>query len=126
MSCPLFKNSTRHCIEKFSEIISIGTFEYCTTDGYKVCPFYKIIVEKSPHCEFINKCGLSFLKNFSYPRMVEMYELNPLSFLEYCLSDDKKMTCALYNYQKEEKECPKGLLPDGRKIKLEDLTNYSF
>ena len=126
MNCPLFKNSTRHCIEKFSEIVSIGTFEYCTTDGHKMCPFYRIIVEKSPYCEFINECGLSFLEYFSYARMIEMYELNPQSFLDYCLSEGKKMNCALYECKKEEKDCPKGLLPDGRKIELDDLTKYSY
>jgi len=126
MDCPLFKNSTRHCIHKFSEIVSIGTFEYCNSDGHKMCPFYKIIVEKSPNCEFINKCGISFLEHFSYARMVEMYELNPQNFLNYCLSDVKKMNCALYKYQKEGKDCPKDLLPDGRKINLDDLTKYSY
>ena len=52
--------------------------------------------------------------------MVEMYEINPQVFLEYCLSDDKKMNCALYKYRKEGKDIPEGLLPDGRKIELEE------
>ena len=127
MSCSLFENRTRHCSTKFPEIVSIGTYKYCTTDGYKMCPFHKIIVEKSPHCEFINKCGLSMLEYFSYARMVEMYELNPQSFLDYCLSDEKKTDCARYKYQKERKKnCPKVLLPDGRTIKLEDLIRTSY
>jgi hypothetical protein len=119
MSCPLFVDFTRECIHKFPEIVAIGTYGYCSSDGYKMCPFYKIIVEKSPHCEFIKNCGISFLEYFSYPKMVEMYELNPQNFLEHCLSDDKKINCAIYKYRKDGKDIPKGLLPDGRKIKLE-------
>ena len=49
MSCPLYNDFTRECVEKFPEIVSIGTYDYCSSDGYKTCPFYKIIVEKSPY-----------------------------------------------------------------------------
>ena len=118
MSCPLYNDFTRECAEKFEEIVTIGTYDYCSSDGYEMCPFYKIIVENSPHCEFIEKCGISFLKYFTYSKMVEMYEFNPQSFLEYCLSDDNKVNCALYEYRKEGKDIPEGLLPDGSKIKL--------
>jgi len=118
MPCPLFIDFTRECIHKFPDIASIGTYDYCSSDSYKLCPLYKMIVEKSPHCEFIGKCGMSFIEYFSYPKLVEMYESNPQSFLEYCLSDDNKVNCALYKYRKEGKDAPYGLLPDGRKIKL--------
>jgi len=119
MSCPLYENFARHCIQKFPKIVTIGTYDYCSSDHYKICPFYRIIVKKSPHCEFMTKCGLSFIDQFSYSRMVEMYELNQQNLLEYCLSDDKKINCAIYTCRKEGRNIPKGLLPDGKKIKLE-------
>jgi len=104
MSCPLYINFTKHCIQKLPEIVEIGTYDYCFSDGYKMCPFNKIIAEKSPYCELIKNCGISFLEYFSYSKKVQMYELNSQNLLEYCLSDNKKKNLCFYKYGKKKEK----------------------
>ena len=121
MTCPLYKDYTRGCIVEFPKLLSSVTYDFCDSDGYKICPFYKIIVEKKPSCEFVEECGSQFIKNAKY-----LFE-NPGSYgeirnliEEYCLSDIN-INCARYKLYKAGKKAPMLLLADGSKIKLRDV-----
>ena len=56
MNCPMYKDFTRECAEKFEEVIHISNFDICDSDRYKECPFFRILNEPEKLCEYADKC----------------------------------------------------------------------
>ncbi len=112
MSCPLYEDYTRMCVEDFKELVEVVSFDFCDTDGYEECPFYKIIKGKVIPCEFVEKCR-------------ERQELKPFDFEtikrvsnDFCLSENK-VNCEVYKLYKSGKDVPNGLGPDGSMLKID-------
>ena len=112
MSCPMYKDFTRECAEKFEEVINISNFDVCESDRYKECPFYRILNEPEKLCKYVHKCVQGeFIRKESFERI--MWVSNT-----YCLSENK-VNCERYKIMKTGKTVPEGLRADGSKIKLE-------
>jgi len=112
MSCPMYKDFTRECAEKFKEVINISNFNVCNSDRYKECPFYRIFNEPEKLCEYVHKCvGGEFIWKESFERI--MWVSN-----NYCLSENK-INCERYKLMKTGKTVPENLLADGSKIELD-------
>ena len=111
MSCPMYKDFTRECIESFKEIITISNIDVCDSDRYKECPFYRILNDPEKLCEYADKCVHSkiFWKS-SFERIMWISKT-------YCLSENK-VNCARYKVMKTGKTPPEGLLVDGNRIEL--------
>jgi len=42
MTCPMYKDFTRQCIQHFKEMARITNFEICESNKYEECPAYQI------------------------------------------------------------------------------------
>ncbi len=112
MSCPLYNDYTRECIQHFKEVVKIINFDFCESDKNLQCPFYRIINKIEPICEYAKRCPVYFHtaeKNFD--SLVDMTE-------KYCFSDNYT-NCARFKQRKNGKHPPKGLYPDGNMVELE-------
>jgi len=111
MSCPMYKDFTRECIEKFEEIINISNLDVCESDRYKECPFYRILNEPEKHCKYIYKCleGAAIWK-LSFERITQVSKT-------YCFSENR-VNCERYKVMKTGKAIPEGLCADGIRTEL--------
>ena len=112
MSCPKYVDYTRECIATNEGLAEVASFDFCNSDEYEECPFYKIIEGKVIPCEFIEKCK-------------ERQELKPFDFEtikrvsnDFCLSKNK-VNCEVYKLYKSGKDVPNGLGPDGSMLKID-------
>ena len=112
MSCPIYEDSTRECIEKFEEIVNISNFDVCDSDRYKLCPFYRNIHETENRCEYDDVC-----MNDMTVRAIPFEELMKKADT-YCFSENR-VNCERYKLMKEGKTVTDGLLADGSKVELE-------
>ena len=111
MSCPMYKDFTRECIEKFEEIINISNLNVCESDRYKECPFYRIFNEPEKLCEYADKClhGKTIWTS-SFERIMWISKT-------YCFSENK-VNCERNKVMKTGKATPEGLRVDGSRIEL--------
>ncbi len=111
MSCPMYKDFTRECIEKFEEIITISNLDVCDSDRYKECPFYRLLNEPEKLCEYADKClhGKTIWKS-PFERIMWVSKT-------YCFSENK-VNCERYKVMKAGKAIPEGLGADGSRIEL--------
>jgi hypothetical protein len=113
MSCPLYKDFTRGCVTEFKEVVNVANFDFCDSeDGYKICPFYKIINKEVTICE-----NTLFCRKRSHLENLNMETISELS-IKYCFSDNR-INCAIYRLRKEGKEVPDNLLADGSMLKID-------
>ncbi|MEM5879078.1 MAG: hypothetical protein QXU74_01115 [Candidatus Aenigmatarchaeota archaeon] len=108
MSCPKFVDNTRECIKEI-EFIPANTFEFCTTEKYKKCPFYLILSGDKNVCKNVRKCPM--FKRFSFYDFKEFVEV----VNKYCVSENHK-NCKRFILKEEGKEVPAKLHPDGHLI----------
>jgi len=87
---------------------------------YHQCPFYKILIENHSCCEFLEQCAVDLIEHFPHQKITGLHELGAQSFLSYCLFEDGKIKCAIYKLKKMKQNIPKGLLPDGMILELEN------
>jgi len=113
MSCPLYEDFTRMCVTEFKELVNVYNYDFCDSeDGYKTCPFYRIINKKVTVCEHNLSCRNHFpLENITMEKLTEIT-------IKYCFSKNK-INCARYKLIKAEKEVPDHLLADGSMLKIE-------
>lgn len=108
MECPMFVDYVRECLDKI-DFVPRDTFDYCQTDKFKDCPFFKTINNVGPHCECLVKCPA--YKNFNigdFDRFVEIAN-------RYCLSENN-VNCERLKLRKSGKEVPEDLMPDGTRL----------
>jgi len=127
MTCILFNGNSRQCENKFKLLTKDVSMDFCNSDEYSQCPFYKIIVEKRSYCEDIEDCGYRLHRLKSTIRHdVDTYKKIKHLVFDYCLSE-KNINCARYQLKKEGKFVPYILLQDGSFLKttdfLEDITH---
>ena len=115
MTCPLFNDFTRDCLNIFPTLISSGSLTLCNSEEYEEkCVFFRIITQKEPICEFatgLSKCPLIEIVNTD--KFKELAK-------KFCLSKNKT-ACKRYNLKKEGKDVPENLLPDGSFAQIESL-----
>jgi hypothetical protein len=110
MSCPLYADFTRGCITKI-EVIPDASFDFCDSDRYIECPFYRTVQNIGEICENVKKCPI--YAHFQLGEFEEFLQMTK----QFCLSENH-VNCQRHRLKKEGKEVPKELLPDGRTIKL--------
>ena len=116
MGCPLFEDVnrgyfTRRCITRFEDVIQISNFDICVSDGYRDCPFYRIINKIEPICEFAEKCPMYFhIAESDFKELLTMTK-------EYCFSENYE-NCERYKLRKAGKDVPKELYPNGSIVEL--------
>ena len=109
MNCPMFIDYTRECLKGIGFLPS-NTLDYCQTDKYKECPFFKTLNNIGVHCECIEKCNA--YKYFGIHDFIKFTEIAE----KYCLSENK-INCERFKLRKSGKEVPVNLLPDGSWVK---------
>lgn len=122
MQCPLYEdNQIRNCEKQFNLLVSDVSYDFCNSEEYEICPFYKILIEKKPYCEYIEECGYHFHRlNSIIHHNVEKYrEIMNLIF-NYCLSENK-CNCDRLKYKKTGKPVPKVLLQDGSILQIREI-----
>jgi hypothetical protein len=112
MACPLFVDYTRECITEI-EVLPADTFNYCLTEFYKECPFFRVIKGISPICEYIKNCPMyAYFKVGDFEKFVKITK-------EYCLSENN-VNCKRYSLRKSGKIPPPNLSPEGDLLEIED------
>ena len=115
MTCPLFEDSTRGCIERFKGLLQVSNYGVCQSqDGYKKCPFYRVINEPDVCCKYAEECINLRLNDTGgsvpYEAMVQVGET-------YCFTDNN-VNCAVYKLREAGKDVPIDISPDGSKIEM--------
>ena len=111
MTCPLYNDYTRECVNKYKRVLKVPTYTVCNSDDFDECPMYEIIVKKVECCEFTPKCDEDM--NFA----IWDYELLKYIANNFCFHG-KKVNCAIFKLRNEGKEIPEGLQPDGKIVEL--------
>ena len=107
MSCPMYEDYTRMCIENFKEISKVTSFDVCQSDNYKECPAYQIEFKKMSECEFLEECKKHVnIDGIDFETVKEFGN-------KYCLSKENKKNCARYKLLKNKEEVPDKLLANG-------------
>lgn len=104
----MYEDYSRGCITKIS-VVPEASYNFCDSDKYGDCPFYRIINNIGTLCENINKCPA-----YAYFQVGEFEEFLKLT-KQYCLSENK-VNCERYKIKNAGKEVPKDLHPNGSKI----------
>ncbi|MFE3846023.1 hypothetical protein ACFL1L_04090, partial [Thermoplasmatota archaeon] len=101
--------------------------DYCQSEEYNICPFYKIIIENQPYCENIEECGHHLHRlNSVVHHNTDIYKRIMHLVFNYCLSENK-IECARLKLIKKGEIPPNDLLQDGSRLKPQDiLTNYPY
>jgi hypothetical protein len=116
MACILYKDFSRGCIVKFKDLLKVSNYDVCQSqDGYKKCPFYRVIDEPDACCKYTEECINLCLNNTGgsvpYKSMVQVGE-------SYCFSDNN-VNCVVYKLREEGKDVPIDISPDDSKIEME-------
>ena len=121
MSCPLYEDFTRNCIGRFQKIMHMTNLEFCLSDKCVLCPFYKILVEKRPYCEYVEDCSIRLEKQIKYVLRVKPELFKGVSDRadKYCHDEDGKLDCQIYKLKKQGKSVPNDMTPDGLPVIIE-------
>ena len=57
MACPMFINDTRKCITEIKSI-PVVTYDFCSSEKYTDCPFFRVPNKIGHTCENIKNCYL--------------------------------------------------------------------
>lgn len=110
MSCPMYTDYTRGCITEI-ETTPEASYDFCDSDRYIECPFYRTINNIGVKCEYIKKCPI--YAHFQLGKFGEFLKMTK----QYCLSENC-VKCERYKLKSTGKEVPKDLFPDGSKVIL--------
>jgi hypothetical protein len=117
MSCPLYTDLTRGCIDRFEIILSIGDINLCeSNEGYKDCIFYNTIQYPEKNCRFAEKCIGLHLDSKTAKMDIDIYALNNMS-KNYCFTDNRS-NCAIYKTFESGQSPSPLLFPDGTMIQM--------
>lgn len=109
MTCTLYKDYVRECVQTFKDVIHLGNHDICSSDKYKECPFYRYINEPENVCEYADRClqGKT-IHMISFERLIQISKA-------FCGSKNN-INCARYKLFKSNKNVPTGLRVDGSMI----------
>lgn len=118
MTCPYFSNGEKECTDSFTDVVNIIALERCTSEeDFTDCIFYKMLMQpKKDQCKFMEVCNIvaaNTILSLPYQEIKKQCET-------FCLSEDSKKNCVIYQFIEDLKRIPKGLLPDGSFIILQD------
>lgn len=118
MSCPLFVDFTRECLEKYPEIINISSYDICQSNTHdKLCPLYMILVEKKKPCEFFQKCFKQFIEKEDFlqskvPGGHTLFREKELQM--FCFNEQNRTNCKIYQlFNEGNDDIPLDLIPSG-------------
>jgi len=109
MACPKFIDNTRECIKEIY-FFPASTFDFCTTEAYKRCPFYLILSGEKNVCKNVKKCPA--FKNFTLSNFEQFVSMAN----QYCVSENHK-NCQRFLLKEKGEEVPINLHPDGHFVK---------
>lgn len=115
LSCPLLKEYTRECIEHFESLISFSDFEFCESDGYKDCIFYRTLEDPKGTCKYADRCARL---HFDIPKEEFTLSLNDLNLMgkNFCFTENR-FNCAIFKEFESGREVSPFLHPDGTMVK---------
>ncbi len=112
MNCPLFIDYIRECTNHVGNIPQ-DTFEFCTSERYKGCPFYQVLQNPDVACIYIKQCVLfKYFGALNFDALVKLTE-------RYCLTLQAN-TCQRYLLRESGKNVPENLLPDGTTMQSDE------
>jgi len=117
MGCPLYKDYTRECASKFRSLVNFTDFEFCKSDEYKNCLFYRTIKNSKECCKFAEKCIELHLNMPTDEFKITIHDLNEMGKY-YCFTENKK-NCAIYKKYEKGEEVSPFLHPDGTLVAIE-------
>jgi len=114
----LFKNFYRTCTEELPSLLAIETTELCESDYHKLCPLYKLIFEKRPHCKYLLSCSeflvtkhLNLQEHFRKRNIFLLKDLD-----KFCFDTNNCINCKLYKIRKQGKFISSEIIIDTNKI----------
>lgn len=118
MGCPLYKNFTRLCIEKYQTIMKFDDLRFCESDSYNECPVYKIM-NCNYNSKYLDTCVDIFL-NETPNFLIKLFSNDKVNKLianlleNYCLSKSNSINCKRYKrFEKGERPSYK-IFSDGK------------
>ena len=118
MPCPLFRDYTRHCIEKFPNFVVYSNYDVCFSDDYTKCMMYEVI-QSDFNCKYLTDCSEAFL-NAAPEFIMKMLNEEKINVIvremnnKYCLSEDNCKNCARYKRFDIGEKPSLRLFPDGK------------
>ncbi|MBU1083532.1 MAG: hypothetical protein KKG84_00430 [Candidatus Omnitrophica bacterium] len=106
MDCPMWIDFTRTCGETIG-FSPDDTLDFCSTDSYIDCPFYRALNDIGYHCEYLS----SFLAHEHF-KVCDFREFAQIA-KGYCLSEKNNLSCERYKMRKKGETPPSNMLPDG-------------
>ena len=105
VDCPLYKNFYRTCAEEIPFLLEIETQVLCESDYHKLCPLYKLIYEKRPHCEYFLDCAEFIVTNYiNSPERFRKQNIFLLKDLDkFCFDLNNCVNCKLYKVREQGK-----------------------
>lgn len=124
MSCPLYSDFTRDCIDQFDHMISYTAFDLCESEDYEQCLVY-IALNSKINCKFLNDCLSLYDRKFPdfLHKMFDNKYVHDFIYdmmNKYCLTDNCE-NCAKYKKYNNGEMPPVNLRPDGKKLHLTDI-----
>ncbi len=114
MSCPLLKEYTRECIEHFESLISFSDYEFCESEGYHDCIFYRTIKDPEHTCKYANRCTRL---HFDMPTEEFTLSLKDLNLMgkNFCFTENRSH-CAIFKEFEAGRKVSPFLHPDGSMV----------
>jgi len=106
----MYIDYTRECITRI-DFYPKNTIDYCASDRYVDCPFYKTLNNIGFCCEFIAKCAA--YKYFGVNDFENFVKITR----KYCLSEEGSLNCKRYQLRKSGQFVQENLHPDGGELK---------
>ncbi|MBU0633948.1 MAG: hypothetical protein KKB82_05680 [Candidatus Omnitrophica bacterium] len=107
INCPYLIDYVRECMDYIDIVPDVYTLNFCSTQRYEECPFYKFLKKIGPTCELIPICPV--YKKLSMRDFNSLVKMNA----EYCLNENK-VKCRRYVIKQNGKKPHPDLLPDGK------------
>lgn len=125
MTCPLYTDFTRTCIEEYPELTKIASFYFCESNIHDLCIIYRAITFQTK-CGFLKQCIIDYLQDnpVFIKRLltdIAVAEIGEKFGKKYCYSPQNLQECARYICYQQEKKPPAELFADGHIRNLDDF-----
>lgn len=114
MHCSMWVDFVRECGMKIG-FMPEYTYEYCSTEKFIECPFYRTIKNIGYHCKYLEKCPA-----YEHFQIGDFHKFVLIAH-QYCLSETNNCKCERFKLRESGETPPPDLLPSGEIIKEIDL-----
>ena len=115
MGCPMWVDYVRECGLKIG-FLPENTMDFCDTDKYVDCPFYRTLNDIGFHCEYLESCqAYEHFRIHNFTTFVDMAK-------KWCMSESGPGNCQRYKMRQAGQVPAPEMLPDGSLIEKDGVS----